>query len=88
MRTWWGFRYFRPASPPAAVVAAVSVMFDRAFGKPKQKVENTGPDGAPISFVIRAPLPVGSTAEWLRRYAPNGGGAEIEGKAEDAALVL
>lgn len=26
-----------PASPPAAVVAAVSVIFDRAFGKPRQE---------------------------------------------------
>jgi hypothetical protein len=71
-------------SPPAAVVAAVCVMFDRAFGKPKQEVESTGPDGGPISYVIRAPRPVESTAEWLRIYAPKtiDAEAENEGKAE------
>ena len=55
-------------SPPAAVVAAVSIMFDRAFGKPKQEVENTGADGA--RYVIVAPAPVASATEWLHRHAP------------------
>ena len=68
-------------SPPAAVVAAVSVMFDRAYGKPKQEVENTGEDGAPVRFVIYAPPPVATTQDWLRLHAPRD---VIEGGAEDA----
>ena len=68
-------------SPPAAVVAAVSVMFDRAYGKPKQEFENTGEDGAPVRFVIYAPPPVATTQDWLRLHAPRD---VIEGGAEDA----
>jgi hypothetical protein len=37
-------------SPPAAVVAAVSVMFDRAFGKPVQAVTATD-DATSVSFM-------------------------------------
>jgi len=59
-----------PDSPPTAVVAAVSVMFDRAYGKPKQEVENTGADGAP-RFVIFAPPRVSSAQDWLRLHAPH-----------------
>jgi hypothetical protein len=47
-------------SPPAAVVAAVSVLFDRAFGKPAQMV--VGDAEHPVEFVIRGPSPVNSAA--------------------------
>jgi hypothetical protein len=60
-------------------------MFDRAFGKPKQEIENIGPDGGPISFVIRAPSVVSSTEEWLRIYAPKTINGEVETEVEDAA---
>jgi hypothetical protein len=34
------------------------------------RAEISGPDGAPISYVIRSPTPVESTTEWLRLHTP------------------
>jgi hypothetical protein len=45
------------------------------------KLQHTGDPSSPVNFVIRAPTPVSSTAEWLERYRPK----DIEGKAENAA---
>src|SRR5262245_53675806 len=56
-------------SPPAAVVAAVSVLFDRAFGKPAQMI--VGDAEQTVSYVIRAPSPVESAEQWLAMHAPS-----------------
>src|SRR5262245_57876755 len=40
------------------------------------------PNGAPISYVIRAPSPVESVAEWLRLHAPSDCREVIESEAE------
>jgi hypothetical protein len=46
--------------------------------KETQVNEQTGPDGSPLTYVVRAPMPIESAAEWLRAYAPKNLGAEIE----------
>jgi hypothetical protein len=53
--------------PKLAVQAAVALL-DRGWGKPAQEI--TGPEGGPLSYVIRAPAACESTDEWLAIYRP------------------
>ena len=57
-------------APPAAQVAAATVLLERAWGKAIQPID------AQIdvhgTWVIRAPSPVESAREWLKVYAPEG----------------
>lgn len=53
--------------PKLAVQAAVALL-DRGWGKPAQEI--TGPEGGPLSYVIRAPAACESTEQWLAIYAP------------------
>jgi len=63
-------------APPAAQVAAATVLLERAWGKPIQPVDAQIDMRA--SYVIRAPLAVASAREWLKLYAPG----EVDGVAE------
>lgn len=42
------------AESEAARVAAINLILDRAYGKPTQAMEHSGPDGAPIAskFIV------------------------------------
>jgi hypothetical protein len=78
-------------SPPAAVVAAVGVLFDRAFGKPTQPL--AGDPENPVQWVIRGPEQCASTEEWLEKYAEPALARQeqlkaIEGNAEPTAPEL
>jgi hypothetical protein len=48
-------------------VTAASVLLDRGWGKVPNAPSN---DDTAVQYVIRGPAPVGSTAEWLKTYAP------------------
>lgn len=41
-----------PESPPQAVVSAANSILDRAFGKPRQEIEQAG-DNQPLQIMIR-----------------------------------
>ena len=57
-------------APPAAQVAAATVLLERGWGKPVQPIDAQVDMRA--TWVIRAPLPVESAKEWLKVYAPEG----------------
>jgi hypothetical protein len=56
-------------APPAARVAAASVLLERAWGKPVQPVDAQVDMRA--TYVIRAPSLVESAKDWLKLYAPD-----------------
>jgi hypothetical protein len=55
--------------PPAARVAAASVLLDRGYGKPLQPVHTEG-NNVIYAISDRPPL---TPEEWERKYATNGG---------------
>ena len=58
-------------APPAARVAASEALLSRAWGKPIQPSELSGPGGTPLqSYVVRMPSPVESVRQWMDIYAP------------------
>jgi hypothetical protein len=56
------------AESQATQVLAIRELLDRGYGKATQ-VLASDPDN-PLTYVIRGPSPVESTAEWLRLHAP------------------
>jgi hypothetical protein len=63
-------------NPRERVPAAVALL-ERGWGKPVQPIE--GDASLALSWVVRAPVPVESTEEWFKRYAP----PELEGTPQD-----
>jgi hypothetical protein len=49
-------------------VPAAALLLAYGFGKPRQPLEHSG--GLEHKFVVRAPSPVESVDEWIRRHAP------------------
>lgn len=63
---------FTMATKEHNVAAAIWWTKARMGWKETTVSEQTGPDGGPLTYVIRAPAAVTSTEEWLRLYAPQG----------------
>jgi hypothetical protein len=74
-------------SPPAAVVAAVSVMFDRAFGKPVQAVTATD-DASSITFLHLIAMRQFSDQLAAERAAAENAAPTISGRAEPRPVTL
>jgi hypothetical protein len=49
-------------------VTAATVLIERGWGK--VPAASTDSSDTAVSYVIRGPAPSGSTAEWLKTYAP------------------
>jgi hypothetical protein len=58
----------------SARVGAANSLLERGFGKPTQPLG--GDPNHPFTYVIRGPLPVETTQEWLRLNAPEANDAE------------
>jgi hypothetical protein len=52
----------------------VTALLERGFGKPTQPLG--GDPNHPFTYVIRGPLPVETTQEWLRLNAPEANDAD------------
>lgn len=65
-------------------LAAMSFVFDRIDGRPRQAVEMTGDGSGPVVIHAR---PMLTKEEWLRAFAPQYAGSIIEGEASEAQTL-
>ena len=59
-------------SGSAARVSAANASLDRGYGKPKQGMEHTGKDGAPIEIADRSPRDLAKDSAFVLAKATKG----------------